>query len=431
MDANQRSETNNQTNNGANEKWTPGSKANTTSGPNDHTYPNGATMQQGQPGTGPAGTQQADVNQGASEQNWFNRDDSKFPVTGGDLHGGSMQSQQTGGSGPQQGITDSHQRQMEIHSEAWGLLEQPVGRRARNTGVDVHPHTGNSQAAHDMNPQNAAQPELQGGSLGHHHQHYDAPQVVGESPLRTSEADLSATPHEELYGRDQPGVHAPRNAMQAGPQNRQSGEAEQQPRQSQQSSGMQSGGTQSGSMQSGSMQSGSAASGSAPSGSAPSGSAPSGSVQSGSMQSGGVRSGTAQPGNMQSGNAQSGKVQSSSVQTASGQPAQAEGANEQRSGGHSQYSADRDGSQTGEHARDKGTEDVHLSNDVSGGLPRSPGNSGPRNDNPGWKPGGSMQRDPAVHESNDTIGGLPRSPAGANKLAGDRKMDDDTGFSRK
>ncbi|MBQ5939212.1 hypothetical protein [Massilia sp. AB1] len=409
MDANQRSETNNQTNNGANEKWTPGSKGNTTSGPNDHTYPNGDTMQQVQPGSGPVGTQQADLNAGASEQNWFNRDDSKFPATGGDLHGGSMQSQQTGGSGPQQGITDSHQRQMEMHSEAWGLLEQPVGRRDKHGGVDVHPHTGNSQAVHDMNPQNINQPELQGGSLGHHHHHYDAPQVVGESPLRSAQADLSATPHEELYGRDQ--VHAPRNAMQAGPRNMQSGGGEQQSRQSQQGGGMQSGGAQSGSMQSGSRQSGSAASGSAPSGSAPSGSASSRGVQPGSMQSGSV----------QSGNTQSG----------SGQSDQREYANEQRSGGHSQYSADRDGSQTGEQARDKGTEDVHLSNDVAGGLPRSPGNSGPRSDNPGWKPGGSMQRDPAVHESNDTIGGLPRSPAGANQLAGDRKMDDDTGFSRK
>ena len=128
---------------------------------------------------------------------------------------------------------------------------------------------------------------------------------------------------------------------------------------------------------------------------------------------------------------QSGSVQSGNTQSGSSQSDQREYANEQRSGGHSQYSADRDGSQTGEQARDKGTEDVHLSNDVAGGLPRSPGNSGPRSDNPGWKPGGSMQRDPAVHESNDTIGGLPRSPAGANQLAGDRKMDDDTGFSRK
>jgi len=404
MDANQRSETNNQTNNGANEKWTPGSKGNTTSGPNDHTYPNGATMQQGQPGMGPVSTQQADLNPGTQDQNWFDRDDSKFPATGRDLHGGSMQSQQTGGSGPQQGITDSHQRQMEIHSEAWGLLEQPVGHRPPNSGTDLKAHPanrqGNSQAAHAMNPQNAAQPELQGGSLGHHHHHHDAPQVVGESPLRTSQADLSATPHEELYGRDQ--VHAPRNAMQAGPQNRQSGTGEQQFRQS----GSVQSGAQSGSMHSGSMQSGSAASGSAPSGSAPSGSASSASVQSGNMQSG-------------------------SVQAGGSQSDQREGANEQGSGGHSQYSADRDGSQTGEHARDIGTEDVHLSNDVSGGLPRSPGNSGPRNDNPGWKPGGSMQRDPAVHESNDTVGGLPRSPAGANKLAGDRKMDDDTGFSRK
>ena len=45
MDANQRREVNNQTNNGANEKWTPGAKGNTTSGPLDHTYPQGPSQQ--------------------------------------------------------------------------------------------------------------------------------------------------------------------------------------------------------------------------------------------------------------------------------------------------------------------------------------------------------------------------------------------------
>jgi hypothetical protein len=90
-----------------------------------------------------------------------------------DLPGGSLQSQQTGGSGPQQGITDSHQRQMEQRSGAWGLLEQPVGHRDRNTGTDVCAHPanqqGHTQATHVMNPHDPAQPELQGGSLGPHH----------------------------------------------------------------------------------------------------------------------------------------------------------------------------------------------------------------------------------------------------------------------
>ena len=35
-----------------------------------------------------------------------------------------------------------------------------------------------------------------------------------------------------------------------------------------------------------------------------------------------------------------------------------------------------------------------------------------------------------VHQSNDAAGGYPRSPGGANQLAADEKMDDDTGFSR-
>lgn len=96
-----------------------------------------------------------------------------------------------------------------------------------------------------------------------------------------------------------------------------------------------------------------------------------------------------------------------------------------------QDSTDRKGSQTGPDGREARSADVHQSNDVAGGLPRSPGNSGPRTEDQGWKPGQSVQAetDP-VHESNDVAGGLPKSPAGANRLAGDRKMDDDTGFSR-
>lgn len=96
-----------------------------------------------------------------------------------------------------------------------------------------------------------------------------------------------------------------------------------------------------------------------------------------------------------------------------------------------QDSTDRSGSQTGP-AGNEGKAELHESNDVTGGLPRSPGNSGPRSDNPGWLPAQSVdaEKNP-VHESNDLGGGLPKSPAGANRLAGDRKMDDDTGFSRK
>ncbi|MCC2955963.1 hypothetical protein LK542_10090 [Massilia sp. IC2-477] len=96
-----------------------------------------------------------------------------------------------------------------------------------------------------------------------------------------------------------------------------------------------------------------------------------------------------------------------------------------------QGSTDRSGSQTGA-GGSEGKALSHESNDVAGGLPRSPGNSGPRSENQGWKPGQSVQADTdPVHESNDVAGGLPKSPAGANRLAGDRKMDDDTGFSRK
>ncbi len=299
MDANQRSEANNQTNNGANEKWTPGSKGNTQSGPMDHTYPRGASEQGGQSGTGMAhagGHDQAGLG-GSPDGSGQSRQ--------GDLPGGSMQTQQSGGSGPQQGITDSHQRQMEQRSQAYGQLEQPVGHRPADSGTDLlhreGEHAGNTQAAHRMNPQDPRQPELQGGSLGHHH-----------------------------------GVR--QEAMQA-------------------------------------MQS-----------------PPRGATQ----------------------NAQ-GSVQREGAQGA-------------------QQSTDRGGSQTGAGGREMGTEghaEMHQSNDVTGGLPRSPGNSGPTTETNRWRPGASMQQEPnPVHESNDAAGGYPKSPAGANKLAGDRKMDDDTGFSR-
>jgi hypothetical protein len=277
MDANQRSEMNNQTNNGGNEKWNKNAKGKTAPDtPLDHTYPNGASQQQqGGQGVDQMGTQQSGMGPGQ-----FAEDSSRW-----DLPGGSMQTQQSGGSGPQQGITDSHQRQMEQHSGAWGELELPVGRRPAGSGTSLL-HGGNAQSAQQMNPQDPRQPELQGGSLGHHH-------GAGQS-MQSSQ--------------DQPST---------------------------------------------------------------------------------------------------GRTQSN--------PA-----------GNAQDSTDRAGSQTG-----AGDAQLHESNDTMGGLPRSPGNSGPRGDNPGWKPGGSMNQDPnGVHESNDAAGGYPKSPAGANKLAGDKKMDDDTGFSR-
>jgi hypothetical protein len=115
MDANQRSEVNNQTNNGANEKWTPGSEGNTAGKdqPLDHTYAHGA-----------GGSQQRDIMGGGQPE----------PV----VPGGSMETQINGGSGPVQGITDSHQRQVEEKSGAYGMLEQPVGHRQHDTGTNLN-----------------------------------------------------------------------------------------------------------------------------------------------------------------------------------------------------------------------------------------------------------------------------------------------------
>jgi hypothetical protein len=170
MDANQRSEVNNQTNNLANEKWTPGSKGKTADeGPLDHTYPQGlGVQQQGNQGLDVMGTQQTGAGPGAQPGGMGGRDDSgKESMTSQ----GSMQSQMSGGSGTVQGITDSHQRQMEQKSGAYGILEEPVGHRPKDTGVnlkqqrDMHRDVVRSEMA----SQNAAQPDLQGGSLGPRH----------------------------------------------------------------------------------------------------------------------------------------------------------------------------------------------------------------------------------------------------------------------
>ncbi|UVW27701.1 hypothetical protein [Massilia sp. H6] len=264
MDANERSEMNNQTDNGANEKWTPGAKGTTTSGPPDHTYPLGDT-------------------------------------------------------GPQQGINDSHQRQMALHSDAWGRLEQPVGRRDPHSGTDLLAPSAqqhdNSQVADRMNPQNPAHPQLQGGSLGRHHDMaagtYQAPGVAEQS----------------FYSNQQSATNGGEGTGMA----------------------------------------------------------------------------TAHPqDNQEHGRQQDGQASDSAQQ----------------------------GTEHGD-VRDEGSLHVHKSNYSAGGLPRSPGNTGPGNDEPAWHPaqGRDAEKNP-VHQSNDLAGGLPKSPAGANQLAGDRKMDDDTGFSR-
>ena len=76
---------------------------------------------------------------------------------------------------------------------------------------------------------------------------------------------------------------------------------------------------------------------------------------------------------------------------------------------------------------------VHKSNDVAGGLPRSPGNTGADStDRQGSQTGSTASAGgPAVHKSNDAAGGYPRSPGFSNKLHGDENMDDDTGFKSK
>jgi hypothetical protein len=97
--------------------------------------------------------------------------------------------------------------------------------------------------------------------------------------------------------------------------------------------------------------------------------------------------------------------------------------------------ADRGGSQSGA-GNYQGGAGTHQSNDTAGGLPRSPGNTGasggPTDTHlTGAQVHANQQKGSGVHDSNDMAGGYPKSPGGANKLAADEKMDDDTGFSNK
>jgi hypothetical protein len=154
MSPNQRSEMNNQTNNGANEKWNDGAKGETADGPMDHTYPAGAAQQQG--------TQQSGMGPGVS-----GRDSGQ----GADLPGGSMQTQQTGGTGAVTGVTDSHQRAMEERSPASGELEQPVAGRAGGATSLGEPQSATPQGTSgggQKGPQSPQSPraERQGGSMG-------------------------------------------------------------------------------------------------------------------------------------------------------------------------------------------------------------------------------------------------------------------------
>jgi hypothetical protein len=294
MDANQRSEANNQTNNGANEKWAPGSEgASADRGqPLDHTYPRGLGVQQG--------NQQRDVmgGQGGIGGREYGED--------AGIPGGSMENQINGGSGTVQGITDSHQRQMEQKSGAYGLLEQAVGHRPKDSGVDL---------------------------IHEREMHRD----VARGNLQASTPTQGG------------GMHGPRSELPAQP--------------------------------------------------------PGGSM-----------------GNRQSGAASSNQ--------GGGMPGPGDGGGREAQRGNTQLEVTGSRSMANQESDYGG---VHNSNDVAGGLPRSPGNTGADStDRQGSQTGSTASAGgPPVHKSNDAAGGYPRSPGFANKLHGDDNMDDDTGFKSK
>lgn len=299
MDQDKLRELNNQTNNLANEKWTPGAKNGTTEGPPDHTYPKGASEQKGE--------------QAAEDWNMRQSGSGSGDMPMRDADSRSMQNQPSGGTGATQGVTDSHQRQMEQRSRAYGTVEgQPLGQRP----------SGSTQATHDMNPQDPRQPELKGGAPGGRHGNMQSSTQGG-------------------------GQHGPLSDVP-----------------------MRQGGSMGG-------------------------------------QQSAVPQGT-------QGGGQPGRNSGTpSVQRTGSLGTEAGGASEQRDTGG-----------------------VHESNDLTGGLPRSPGNSGPRPDTEHrgtgpWNEAERLRVEGGVHESNDLNGGLPRSPGGANKLRADEKMDDDTGFSNR
>lgn len=342
MDANQRSEVNNQTNNGANEKWTPGSKGKTADNgqPLDHSQPAGpATQQMGSQSLSDPGTRQSGAGPGLADMA-FERSDA---MNHSDVAGGSMRTQQSGGSGAVQGITDSHQRQMEQKSGAYGLLEQPVGDRPKDGGVDLNQQRDISRdSLRDQFPsQSAAQRDVQDGSLDEYHEYHGSMQSSQAAQAGNTQGGGMAGPRGVLP------PHAPAGSIG----NRQSG-------------------TQSGNTQGGGMA--------------------------------GPHTGAQAGREAEAGNTQLGVTGSESA---------------------SNQNSDYGG--------------VHQSNDAAGGLPRAPGNSGPQNaqystDRGGSQTGtGAADIGPQLNESNDASGHYPRSPGYANRLAGDRNMDDDTGFKRK
>ena len=210
MSPNQRSEMNNQTINGANEKWNEGAKGKTVGGPMDHTYPAGATQQQGQQHGGQMGTQQSGMGPDAP-----GRDTRQ----GADLPGGSMQSQQTGGSGPVAGITDSHQRALEERSPAYGELEQPVaGREGGGTSLG-EPQSATpqrTQGGGQKGPQSPQSPqaERQGGSMGNRQSVAPAGTQGGgqrgplsEAPRNQQSTDRSGSQTGAGHRQGEPEVH--------------------------------------------------------------------------------------------------------------------------------------------------------------------------------------------------------------------------------
>ncbi|MDN4052934.1 hypothetical protein QPK32_07580 [Massilia sp. YIM B02763] len=328
MDANQRSSINNQTNNGANEKWTPGSEGNTADKgqPLDHTYPQGLGVDQG--------NQQRDImgNQGRTGADIVGGNyDRSHGDDGTTIPGGSMETQINGGSGAVQGITDSHQRQMEQKSGAYGVLQQPLSAGDPNKGYDLKRERdmGRDAVRGQMASQNPAQPDLRAGNM------QASTQGGGMPGPRSS---FPSDPAGSMGNRQS--VDRPRRFVSDG---------------------------------------------------------------------GGMPGPASRPGNA-SGNGDVG-----------GQEAQR---------GNTQLDVTGSRSMANQHSDIGG---VHESNDVAGGLPRSPGNAGASSvDRPGSQTGpGGAEGGPPAHESNDAAGGYPRSPGYANKLRGDQNMDDDTGFKRK
>jgi hypothetical protein len=115
-----------------------------------------------------------------------------------------------------QGITDSHQRQMEQKSGAYGLLEQPVGHRPKDSGVDLSRERDMHRDAVRGNLQ--ASTHTHGGGM-----HGPRSELPKQPPGGSMGNRQSGSPSTQGGGMPGPGAHPGSSAGNLGGQEAQRG----------------------------------------------------------------------------------------------------------------------------------------------------------------------------------------------------------------